>query len=110
MRRYSISGGDDGAYGPSFGPVSANEIGHIDGPEGSRALLLRLAVPIERAAGDIEYLVVRPRYTGQTLADVQEEGCVVGIWCVPADVAESMDDGVSLEDCEYWAIGNCRPS
>ena len=106
---YELSGGDEGAYGPVFGPVLADEIGEVES-EGSSYLILHLQTPIQYEGDNIEYLLVSPRYTGDTLEKLRKEGCTVGVGRVLPDKEEEVQQaGVSSSTAEYWSIGTCTP-
>ena len=106
---FELSGGDDGAYGPSFGPVSADKVGEIES-KGVRYLMLHLHTPIRYKNDRIEYVVVSPRYTGDTVKKLKIKGCTVGIGRVlPGQEDHVKAYGITTATVEYWSIGNCIP-
>ena len=108
---YELAGGDGGAYGPIFGPVLANEIGEVKAEDGSSIyMLLKLRAPIQFENDKIDYLVVSPRYVGDTLKKLRRKGCTVGVGRVlPGREALVQERGVNTETVEYWSIGSCTP-
>jgi hypothetical protein len=109
MKHYTIAGGDDGCYGPRFGPVAAEEIG-LFGAEGRVCLLLRLLEPIQDGPVQVQHLAVRPRYEGVTFHDLQASGGTVGVSVVFPGQEASVQEGLSELNSRYWAIGTCTPS
>lgn len=110
MTTYELSGGDDGAYGPVFGPLHAIEVKLV--VSGSQeGLLLRLAAPIRYRNDAIEFFVVSPRYTNDTIAKLWREECTVGIGRVlPGKELDVERNGVTTANVEYWSIGTCKPT
>ncbi len=109
MKRYTIAGGDDGCYGPSFGPVSANEVG-VFGSEGTACLVIQLAEPVQEGSEQFQFLALRPRYAGGTFQDLRVKGGTVGVSLVLPGKESSIREGLSTENSKYWAIGTCTPS
>lgn len=109
MNSYSIAGGDDGCYGPSFGPATAEEVG-VFGNEGSKCLVLRLHEPIQDGAMRIQLLAVRPRYVGVSFEALRTTGATVGVSIVLPGKEEQICEGLSEENSKYWAIGTCKRS
>jgi len=109
MKRYTIAGGDDGCYAPSFGPAVAEEIG-VFGADGRACLLLRLLEPIQDGSDRVQHLAVRPRYVGVTFQDLQASGGTVGVSLVLPGQEASIREGLSETNSRYWAIGTCTPS
>lgn len=106
---YQLTGGDGGAYGPVFGPVLAEEVREITG-EDSNYLMLRLLEPIKYGNDLINYLVVSPRYVGDTLGKLRNAGCTVGVGRVlPGKETSVQTEGVTNLSVEYWSIGSCLP-
>jgi hypothetical protein len=105
-RIFQLSGGDGGAYGPIFGPVTGAEIEAT----GSRSyLVLQLTEPIKEGDMEIEYLLVAPRYSGDTIETLKERGCTVGVSIVfPEKINDLLQNGSSSKNARYWAIGECR--
>ncbi len=108
VRRYFIAGGDDGAYGPCFGPTSATEVGLFGAAE-TACLVLQLAQPVREADQDFELLAVRPRYVGVSFKDLQSEGGTVGVSLVLRGKESSIRAGLSAENSWYWSIGTITP-
>jgi len=108
MKNYLIAGGDDGCYGPSFGPAVAEEVG-IFGEEGHACLLLRLLEPIQEGSAQIHLLAIRPRYVGVTFQELQARGATVGVSIVLPGQEGSIRGGLSELNSRYWAIGICTP-
>jgi hypothetical protein len=103
---YNISGGDDGAYGPIFGPVKAEEICVIK----EDYVLLKLKETIQYKNDKIEYFVVAPRYKGDDINLLRKKGCIVGVARVlPNKVDNIINTKVIKPNIEYWSIGNCKP-
>lgn len=109
MKRYTIAGGDDGCYGPSFGPVSATEVG-LFGSEGKACLVIRLAESLQEGTEHIQFLALRPRYVGVTFEELRAKGGTVGVSLVLPGQESSVREGLSDKNSRYWAIGSCTPS
>ena len=109
MKRFTIAGGDDGCYGPRFGPVTAIEVG-LFGSEATACLVIRLAEPVQEGSEHFEFLAIRPRYTGVTFEELRANGGTVGVSLVLPGKDFSIREGLSTENSKYWAIGTCTPS
>jgi hypothetical protein len=110
MKHYTIAGGDDGCYGPRFGPALAEEAG-VFGTEANACLVLRLLEPInEPSIGTVRLLAVRPRYVGVAFEEINKSGGTVGISLVLPGHEASITLGLSDCNSKYWAIGTCTPS
>lgn len=108
-RMFQLSGGDGGAYGPLFGPVNAVEFGEIEVDDDRKYLLVELEKPINEAEMIISYLIVAPRYAGDTIETLKEKGCTAGVSIVyPQKIEEVLENGMSTQNSKYWAIGECR--
>ena len=108
-KTYKISGGDGGSYGPIFGPANAREIAEID-TDGTAYLLLELDDPITHEQGRIDYLVVSPRYVGDSIKKLRRRGVHVGVGRVlPNQARVIREEGVSETTVENWAVGICTP-
>lgn len=106
---YKVNGGDGGCYGPNFGPVNAQEIAEV-ASDGTSYLLLKLEAPIKHEQDVIDYIVVSPRYVGDSLDKLRQRGCHVGVSRVlPNQEKAVRTAGVSEATVEYWAIGVCTP-
>jgi hypothetical protein len=109
MNRYTIAGGDDGCYGPRFGPVAADEVG-LFGSEAKACLVVRLAESVQDGSEHFEFLAIRPRYVGVTFEYLRAKGGTVGVSLVLPGKESSIREGLSTENSKYWAIGTCTPS
>ena len=107
MRAYQLTGGDNGCYGPVFGPVIADEQCEVSSEEGGH-LLLALRRPLQVDELTIHLLAVRPRYVGDTLDTIRKSGAIVGVWRVLLEGESSIRSGITKSNAEYWAIGSCR--
>jgi hypothetical protein len=94
MKRYTIAGGDDGCYGPRFGPIFAKEVG-VFGSESTACLVIRLAEPVQEGSEQIQLLALRPRYSGVTFQELQTKGGTVGVSLVLPCKESSIRDGLS---------------
>ena len=107
-QRFEISGGDGGAYGPAFGPVIAEEIAEIHQPP-NEYLLLRLAVPLTLSERTSEYMLISPRYVGDSLKKIRRRHCVVGIFIVHEGKQDEVRANITRDNVDYSAVGDCRP-
>ena len=107
MRRYEVSGGDDGPYGPTFGPVYVFELAVIEASEGV-SQLVQLEQSIDIDDRHIEYLLLSPRYKGDSINKLQEKGCIVGISRVLPGRVEKIREGEIANNVEYFAVGKSR--
>jgi len=107
-QRYQISGGDGGAYGPEFGPVIGEEVTEINGPKNDY-LLLRLLPSMITGSTTTNYMVVSPRYKGDTIKKLRKKRCVVGVFRVLEGKQDEVRNGVTKENVDYWAVGDCKP-
>lgn len=103
---FEIAGGDGACYGPRFGPVLAEAVGEVPSAEGGH-ILLRLTEPMQIEETTIEFLAVRPRYVGVTLADIFNQGGTVGVWRVLPGKSIAVGVGINADNSEYWSIGTC---
>ena len=109
-KTYTLAGGDGGCYGPNFGPVLAQELGELKA-DGTTYLMLKLVTPIHLEKDQIDYIVVSPRYVGDTLRKLRKKGCRVGIGRVLPEQHQAVQlHGISDKTVEYWAIGTCKPA
>jgi hypothetical protein len=108
MHAYKLAGGDDGCYGPSFGPVIADERGEVPSGEGGH-ILLALREPLQINDQSIRMLAIRPRYVGRSLRSIRWLRATVGIWRVLPDAEAGVSNGLTAENSEYWAVGTCAP-
>jgi malate/lactate dehydrogenase len=108
--KFKISGGDDGCYGPAFVPVIAEEIGEVMDSASNVFLALHLEEAIMNNGIAINHLIVKPRYTGDTIEKLKTQGATVGIAIVLPNMIENvLSDGMSNKNTEYWAVGDCIP-
>ncbi len=105
MRRYELSGGDDGAYGPGFGPVRAFEIDVVEDADGKRWQLVQLESALDYEGQRIEYLVLTPRYVGDRFSKLRNKGCTVGIGRVLPGRINMVRNGAIADNVDYWAVG-----
>lgn len=109
QRIFELSGGDGGAYGLLFGPIKAIEFADIDVAENKKYLVLKLEKPIVDSETVISYLIVAPRYVGDTIEILKEKGCTVGVSIVyPEKIEEVLASGMNSKNSKYWAIGECK--
>lgn len=104
MRRYEISGGDGGAYGPAFGPITVFEIGIVEDAEGFSWQLVQLETCLEYDGQRIEYFVLSPRYRGDGMRKLQEKGCMVGVSRVLPGRLGDVRGGAVADNVDYWAV------
>ncbi len=108
--KYKLSGGDGGCYGPLFGPITAEEIGKVIDSNKKEYMALHLDEHIIYNNKKIEYLVITPRYAGDTIEKLKLKGCTVGVAIVLPNMLKNLfSNGMSNENIEYWAIGECMP-
>ena len=108
IQKYEVAGGDGGPYGAVFGPLIGEEIEEIHGPQNDY-LLLKLSPPLVVESTTTDYMLVSPRYKGDTLKKLKRKGCAVGVFRVLAGKQEDVRNGVSRENVDYWAVGDCKP-
>lgn len=108
MLRFEISGGDDGAYGPAFGPVEAFEIEVVEDTGGVSYQLIQLLQSIHHGDAQIEYMTLLPRYKGDSIRRLRDHGCVVGIARVLPGKLDAVRAGHVSDNVEYWAVGTCK--
>lgn len=107
MRRYRLTCRNRHRHGPVFGPLYAEEQGLVH-DAGREYLLLRLDNPIETKDLRVKYVLVSPRYVGDTLEKLQQTECVVAVWRVSGGKRRLLDKGLS-QHAEYWAAGTSQP-
>jgi hypothetical protein len=108
MKRFEITGGDGGAYGPEFGPVVGMEVAEIHGPQNDY-LLLSLSPPMSIDDRSVECMIVSPRYQGDTLKKLRQKGCTVGVFLVQEGMQDEVKTGITKDNVTYWAVGGCKP-
>ena len=108
MKRFRLAGGDGAFYGAAFGPVYAEEKGLVS-DSGREFLLLKLESPIVADDGRIEYVLVSPRYVGDTLEKLKRSECVVAVWRVRSDKKRTPAKELFRKNSEYWSVGTSRP-
>lgn len=108
MRRYELSGGDDGAYGLAFGPVNVFEIGVVEDADGKGWQIVQLENVLEYEGQHIEYFVLSPRHTGDRLGTLREMGCTVGIGRVLPGQIDRVRNGDVADNVQYLAVGSSR--
>lgn len=108
-RSYSLTGGDGAAYGPAFGPIRARAVAELV-HEGQPRLVLEPDAPLEVEGAGIAFLVVSPRYAGETLSALRAKECVVGVARVLPGREGALRAGrIPSDALEYLAVGTCTP-
>lgn len=109
--KYQIIGGDESSgWGKRLGPLLAEEVRELVGTNDDIGLLLRPIDPLHYKQTIIEYLVVSPRYSGDSLNTLREEGCFAGIGrSLPGKEIELKEGIWNPDNTEYIAIGLCKP-
>ena len=106
-RRFRVSCGAGGCFGPALSPVLTEELGEVSFLPDTRYLLLKLVQPTLYRNDQLEYLLVAPRYTGTSIEELRTHRCVVGIARVLPHVAVDLLKGLKKEEVDYFAIGDC---
>ena len=109
--KYQIIGGDESSgWGKRLGPLIAEEEREVVGMQDDIGLLLRPTEPLHYGQTIIEYLIVSPRYSSDSLKTLREEGCFVGIGrSLPGKEIELKEGIWKPDNTEYIAIGLCKP-
>ena len=108
MSTFEIAGGDDGCYGPRFGPAIADALGEVPSVDGGH-MLLALREPLHIDGKTICLISVRARYVGDSLETIRGSGATVGVWRVLPEGEGTARQGLTPANSEYWAIGTCKP-
>ncbi len=106
--RYTVSAGEGCCCGPVFGPSSAVEIFEILDKDGPGSLILQIEEPFAINSELVSYVVVTPRYTGDTLKMLREKGCIVNIAKVLPNRLDQLMNGDEKGATEYLAVGECK--
>ena len=110
MNRFTITGGDGGAYGPVIGPLSGTEIREIRNYEGMAYLLVALDTPTDLGGARTEHLLLSQRYRGMTLDAIRERPCTVNILRVLPDAIEALSDTDAFpSSIEFITVGKTEP-
>ena len=109
LGRFEIAGGDDGAYGPRFGPIRGTCVG-VFGHDQNRCLVLQLESEVVHERFATTQVALRPRYTGTSFDTLLTEGGTVGVSLVLPAGEQSIREGLSAQNSLYWSIGTMRPS
>lgn len=108
MRRYELIGGDDGPYGPAFGPIIVFEVDLVEDGTGKFWQVVQLEQALEHDGQRIEFLTLSPRYAGDSLKKLRESGCTVGIGRVLPARIDDLRKGAVADNVEYWAVGTSK--
>ncbi|NJD57616.1 MAG: hypothetical protein FIA94_14595 [Nitrospirae bacterium] len=106
---YTVTVGEGCCCGPAFGPSSARELFEIAAEKGPGSVILQIEEPIAYNNELISYIVVTPRYIGDTLKMLRKNGCIVDIARVLPDQLDQLRKGKVDGSAEYLAVGECRP-
>ena len=107
--RYTIAAGEGCCCGPAFGPSLSEEIFEIPGTSAPGSVLLKMQEPFAYNNEMISYVVVTPRYGGDTLLMLRDIGCIVNVFRVLPEKLDQLRDGSFKDSTEYLAVGECRP-
>jgi hypothetical protein len=108
-QRYRLGLGD-GAYGPGdIDEIVLSDGGVIEGPDlpnwHGQYLLGVCERPTSYRGEALRYVILSPRYVGDSLIHIRESGGVVGVGRVlPGREAPTSKD-FNVADVEYWAVG-----
>ena len=108
--KYLISGGDGGAYGETFGPVLAEEVGEVPFLQDSRYLLLKVLDRLVVNGSQVEYILVSPRYQGDSIESMRTKECVIGVGRLLPGNPVDLKRGFKRSDVEYFAVGRSKPA
>ena len=88
-------------------------IGLVSGPDSpnwqGEYFLVELDSPFEFEKELVQYLILSPRYVGETIEDVQNKKCTIGIARVKPEYNISIGQKFSKNEIEYCAIGSIKP-
>lgn len=106
---FIVTAGEGCCCGPAFGPSSGKELFEIPAKDGPGSLILHMQEPIAFNNELLTYLVVTPRYAGDTLKVLRENGGIVDVARVLPDQFDRLRKGNVRESTEHLAVGECRP-
>jgi len=106
--RYQLSGGDGAAHGPAFGPIEVEELVQVDlGHEGP-ALVVRSIQSTSIDGDEVGYLLVSPRYEGDSLARIRAGECTVNVARVRCSAGEDPVHAVRQSAVDFLAVGTIQ--
>ena len=114
MKVHEISISDPMFFEGPDGPnrILAKGVGVVRGPDlpnwQKEDYLLEVLHPFDLDGEEVRYLLVSPRYVGDTIEDAMSGYCIVGIGRVRPNVIVKAGDQYSAQDTEYWAIGSIK--
>jgi hypothetical protein len=108
-QRYRLGLGD-GAYGPGdIEEIVLSDGGVIRGPDlpnwQGEYLLGVCEMPTSHHDQALLYLLLSPRYVGDSLAHIRQSGGVVGVGRVLPGRDPRTSRTFDVTDVEYWAVG-----
>jgi hypothetical protein len=106
---YMVTAGEGCCCGPAFGPSSARELFEIAAEKEPGSVTLQMQEPIAYNNELISYMVVTPRYIGDTLEMLRTKGCIVNIARVLPDRLDQLREGNVNDSTERLAVGECKP-
>lgn len=112
MEKYKIIISEPWGWEHPDGGISffAKGLGVVKGPDEpnwkSEYLLLEVIEPFVINNEKIKYIIVSPRYKGDTLNTIQEKECTVGIARFLPGFEISVGSQFSKEMIDYFAIGS----
>lgn len=110
MSVYELRGGDDAAYGPSFGPLRGKPLFAAKVIEtGVPCLVLACDVPLQAGGQCFRNIALTMRYTGEQLEELRSREAIVAVYGLPSDAPDSWRDGVCSRNMISIAVGHCCP-
>jgi hypothetical protein len=106
---YMVTAGEGCCCGPAFGPSSAKELFEIAAKKDPGSLILQMQEPVAYNNELLSFIVVTPRYIGDTLKMLREKGCIVDIARALPNQLDQLRKGNVNEATEYLAVGECKP-
>jgi hypothetical protein len=111
-QRYKLGLGD-GAYGPGdIGLITVVDEGNIAGPTlpdwQAKYMLARCLTPTSYYGEEVRYLVLSPRYEGDSLSSIRSAGGMVAVSRMLPGIVGEKPQRFEPREIEYWAVGALR--
>lgn len=106
-KKFKLAGGNGASYGPNFGPLYAEAVAAIENDSEKEIIVLKTESPIIFGEDEIEYVLISPRYGGESVIDMKGSECIVNVSLVLSEELADLKNGISDVKCRYWSIGRC---
>lgn len=98
----------EGPDGPN--KILVEGLGKVLGPQKDywreEYFLVEVENPFEVENEQVNYLLVVPRYDGDTISKMTNSECMIGILRIFPDIEIKVGERFSPDDINYWAIGS----